>query len=176
MRTLLNVLLLLGLAASTSPAQQLCAPPAGALGGNLDSDDGATLRTRFATSLAGRVTSADGAELLLGLGSGGCEDGAIATAVGPGAVPPPRTNRLLPIAPNPFNPRAEVRFELGRRGEVRIEVFDVSGRLVRNVVEGVLDAGMHVRTLDGEGLASGVYHVRMRTTDGIRARSVVLLK
>ena len=69
------------------------------------------------------------------------------------------------IYPNPFNPMATVRYSLAARGPVRIAVFDVAGRLVRTLVDGVQDAGWHSLAWDGrsdqgEELASAVYFVR----------------
>lgn len=54
------------------------------------------------------------------------------------------------------------------RMEASLEVFDVSGRLVREVFRGILDAGLHerlwdARTADGQPASAGTYFVRLRT-------------
>jgi hypothetical protein len=59
-------------------------------------------------------------------------------------------------APNPFNPRTTVRFELPRSGRATLELFDVRGRLVTTLVDADLAAGRHEvvwRGADAEGRA-----------------------
>ena len=68
----------------------------------------------------------------------------------------------MTAAPNPFNPRTEIRFTLPAGGEVELTVFDVRGRAVRTLVSETLSAGPHAVTWDGRdrtGRAqpSGVY-------------------
>ncbi|MCX5752902.1 MAG: C25 family cysteine peptidase [Candidatus Krumholzibacteria bacterium] len=77
-------------------------------------------------------------------------------------------NRLEPAYPNPFNPRAIIPFELAARGEVEMKIFDVSGRLVRTLVERVYERGRHAAIWDGKdnrgaAVASGIYFCRFRT-------------
>lgn len=84
-------------------------------------------------------------------------------------------------APNPFNPVTRIPFELVRGGRVALEVFDVAGRRVRAVVDGVLPAGLHEASWDGRDdagreVASGVYFYRMRTQGNSETRRMVLLK
>jgi len=83
----------------------------------------------------------------------------------------PRITRLLPNFPNPFAAGTIIRFELDRTGPVTVSVFDLSGRRVRTVADGVLEGGIHEVLWNGEddlGLASsaGVYFVRMTTPSG----------
>lgn len=88
--------------------------------------------------------------------------------------------RSLRITPNPFNPEAVVSFAISRSGPLRADLFDVHGRRVRSVIDGVLPAGPHVVTLGtregGSGLASGVYFFRLISPDGIMTRRVVVAK
>lgn len=69
-------------------------------------------------------------------------------------------------APNPFNPRTTIAFELARPGHVRLEIFDVRGRRLRGLVNAPLPAGSHRVVWDGRlqhgaGAASGTYWVRL---------------
>ncbi len=70
-------------------------------------------------------------------------------------------------APNPFNPRTEVRWVLDRESSVSLRVFDLSGRLVQTMLPPtVLNAGPHTATWDGSGddmrpRPSGVYLLRL---------------
>jgi hypothetical protein len=93
--------------------------------------------------------------------------------------------RLLPNAPNPFNPATELRFALAEAGEAALNVYDLQGRLVRAFPAAPFAAGAHAVTWDGRDaagrdVASGVYRVVLSARVGgdlVReARSVVLAK
>ena len=86
----------------------------------------------------------------------------------------PRT-RLHQSVPNPTAGSATVTFDLARASEVRLVVFDMLGREVVTLVEGRREAGRHEVTIQGEGLAPGVYFYRL-AADGtsITRRMVVL--
>ena len=71
---------------------------------------------------------------------------AVITAA-PGDVP--AVTRLVGNAPNPFNPQTTIAFDLARAQSVRLEVFDLRGRLVRRLQDGVLAAGRHEVRWDG---------------------------
>lgn len=95
--------------------------------------------------------------------------------------PDVRSFALHQNAPNPFNPATTISFELSQPSDVRIEIFDLSGRLVSVVAEGELPAGEHEVTwtgLDAEGraVASGVYFCAMRSGGFEGRRKMVLLK
>ena len=63
--------------------------------------------------------------------------------------------------PNPFNSRATVEFSLTQAGEVRLTVYDVTGREVQKLVNGYLSPGNHSAVWDAQGIASGVYFVQL---------------
>jgi hypothetical protein len=91
----------------------------------------------------------------------------------------PAATRLVGNAPNPFNPQTVVRFELRRAGPVRLDLFDLRGRLVRRLVTADLPAGRHAATWDGRdgngrGLASGVYVCRLHA-DGVQQQLKLML-
>jgi hypothetical protein len=104
----------------------------------------------------------------------------LAPATGVGNAGAPRVARLLPAAPNPFNPRTTLAFDLPRAGAARLEIYAVDGRLVTTLVDGPLPAGRHIAVWDGRDdsgndVASGVYFARLRAggTES-RARLVLL--
>jgi hypothetical protein len=78
--------------------------------------------------------------------------------------------------PNPFASAARLEFTLSSEQTVRIEVYDVAGRRVRTVLEGRRPAGVHAFTLDGRGLASGVYFVKASTPSASRVQKVILAR
>jgi hypothetical protein len=101
-----------------------------------------------------------------------------------GTPPPgglPAVSRLVAIVPNPFNPRAEVRFDLAAAGPVELEIYDALGRRVRTLQRAWVPAGSGVEIWDGtdsEGreAASGVYFVRLKAGRETSWRKGVLLR
>jgi len=83
---------------------------------------------------------------------------------------PANTTRLLGASPNPFNPQTTVRFELDRPQEVRLVIYDVSGRRVKVLADGPFATGQQAvpwlgRDEDGRAVASGIYFARLSTRD-----------
>lgn len=82
----------------------------------------------------------------------------------------------LRVEPNPFNPKTSIRYELPRAGFVSIRLFDAAGRRVARVFEGVQPAGNYALPFDGEGFASGVYHVVINGPQGQETQRLALVK
>lgn len=78
--------------------------------------------------------------------------------------------------PNPFNPSTTIAFELSSASKVRVSIYDLQGRMVENLLEGVLDAGSHAVAFDGAAHASGVYFCRLQTAAEAKTIKMVLLK
>jgi len=94
---------------------------------------------------------------------------------------PALTTRLLPNVPNPFNPMTEIRFELARPQRTRVAVYDVTGRLVKVLADGRLEAGAHIRIWQGRDsgdrqVPSGAYYVRLETDSTVDHHKIMLLK
>ena len=89
--------------------------------------------------------------------------------------------RLLQNAPNPFNPTTAIAYEVGTPGRVRLHVFDVSGRLVRTLVERDMPSGSHLARWDGRddqgrAVGSGRYFYRLRVGSKILTRDMTLVR
>jgi len=97
-------------------------------------------------------------------------------AVPPGAASPPDRFELADTWPNPFHRSLAVAFDLPGPASVKLELYDVSGRRVRSVVEARVGAGRNLRVLDATGLHSGVYLLRIESQGRVRTRRVVMLK
>lgn len=86
------------------------------------------------------------------------------------------------VAPNPFNPFTTLSFETPGGGPVHLLIFDLAGRLVRDVTHGRPFApGYHDVVIDGRDragrrLASGVYFYRLSTKEGSVTGRLVLLE
>jgi hypothetical protein len=73
--------------------------------------------------------------------------------------------------PNPFNPSTSIALALDQGRDVRLEIYDARGRLVRVLHDGALSAGRHELVWDGRdgtgrSAASGVYLARVAGQDG----------
>jgi len=66
--------------------------------------------------------------------------------------------RLLQNYPNPFNVSTTISFCIGNRACVKLEVFDVLGKEVVILVDGVMDEGEHSVVFDAKDLPNGVYY------------------
>jgi len=99
----------------------------------------------------------------------------------------PGTPEVLPTEfslaqnyPNPFNPETTIPFALPVRANVKLSVFDLLGREVATLVNGMMDAGSHAVNWNASDLSSGVYFYRLDAQAGEASfnstRKVVLMK
>jgi hypothetical protein len=83
---------------------------------------------------------------------------------------------LEEIYPNPFNGFARITFALPGAGQVRVKLFDLTGREVSLVAEGRFAAGTNHLTIDAGSLPAGVYLVKAETNGWSAVRKAVLVK
>ena len=79
----------------------------------------------------------------------------------------PQGEKSLTSYPNPFNPSTVISYQLsgeGTRYNVSLKVYDMLGREVAVLVEGMKDAGYYKATFDASRLASGIYFARLVAT------------
>lgn len=93
----------------------------------------------------------------------------------------PRTFALRQNVPNPFNPVTVIQYQLPSEARVKIDVFNIAGRLVTTLVDEEQDAGVKAVTWDGtnaegEKVASGIYMYRMQAGEHMSRKMMVLLK
>lgn len=77
---------------------------------------------------------------------------------------PPQQFALKQNYPNPFNPSTTIIYDLSLGSRVELDVYDVLGRLVRTLVDGIEAPGKKEVKFYGTGLASGVYFYRLSVT------------
>jgi hypothetical protein len=87
----------------------------------------------------------------------------------------------LQTYPNPANPRVMVAFEMPAPGRARLEVFDTRGRHVRTLIDERLAAGPLELAWDGvdtrgRAVATGVYHVVLSHSQGVRNSRVTIIR
>ena len=94
----------------------------------------------------------------------------------------PAVSKLHQNVPNPFNPTTTIKFDLAHDGQVRLQIFDVAGHLVRTLVNGTLTRGYNQAVtwngLDegGRRVPSGVYFYQLVTDDLTATNKMVMLK
>jgi len=93
-----------------------------------------------------------------------------------------RSYELKQNYPNPFNPSTTIEYQLPHDGHVLIDVYDLQGRRIRNLVDRAELNGQHNvvwdgRNINGQDVASGVYFYRYVVNGILReTKSAVLLK
>ncbi|MFB0516613.1 MAG: glycosyl hydrolase 53 family protein [Candidatus Neomarinimicrobiota bacterium] len=88
---------------------------------------------------------------------------------------------LMPVYPNPFNTSTVVTYQIPDRSYLAISVYDLQGRLVRQLDSGIKEPGTHTLSWNGEdsngvGVASGVYYLVLKTGGSSFTRKMVLLR
>ncbi|MDP8229152.1 MAG: T9SS type A sorting domain-containing protein [Candidatus Electryoneaceae bacterium] len=83
---------------------------------------------------------------------------------------------LYPPAPNPFNSQTTVRYALPTAGQVRLDLYDITGRLVTTMVNRYLTVGEHSTVINGNDMTSGIYIVRMVADGETYTRKIFLVK
>ncbi len=93
----------------------------------------------------------------------------------------PATFTLEQNYPNPFNGRTTIRFGLKEGGPITLQIYDLTGRKVRTVLEGTLEPGWYEPSWDGTDergnhVASGLYIYRLKTPVGNLQRKLLLIR
>jgi len=99
------------------------------------------------------------------------------TAVDPENGSLPSEFKLYAAYPNPFNPVATIRFDVGEAShESTLRIFDISGRNVATLISGHLESGTYEVKWDARGFASGVYFSELISGQNRHTQKMVLLK
>ena len=98
----------------------------------------------------------------------------------------PQDTLLAQNFPNPFNPETWIPYQLSKATEVKIDIYDISGHLVRSLNLGWQPVGAYMtpssaaywdgKNAVGERVASGIYFYTLQTSDFAATRRMVILK
>ena len=102
--------------------------------------------------------------------------GATARATAEIEIPAPEQFMLEANAPNPFRGQTTIRFSLPDRQHVYLDVYDILGRRIRQLVNATLPAGQHDAVFDARGTSSGVYFYRIRAGGYTETRKMVVVQ
>ncbi|MEP2012094.1 MAG: cadherin domain-containing protein [Balneola sp.] len=78
--------------------------------------------------------------------------------------------------PNPFNPATTINYALTKDANVRLEVYDILGRLITTLVNDKQKAGWHKVRFDGSAFSSGVYFYRLHAGKDFKLGKMTLIK
>lgn len=88
----------------------------------------------------------------------------------------PNEITLFQNYPNPFNPSTIISYQLPVSGLVKLDVFDMLGRKVANLVDGRIPAGLHEVTFNAQGLSSGMYFYRLEANGVTETKRLTIIK
>ena len=88
----------------------------------------------------------------------------------------PEVSKLLSTFPNPFLDQITIVYQVSRREEVEIFIFDVLGQLVKTLVKEKKNIGVYQVEWHGEEVASGSYYCTMKTSAKMGTKKIKLIK
>lgn len=93
----------------------------------------------------------------------------------------PNQFRLHQNIPNPFNPETSISYSIPVEGRVTMKIFDVLGKEITVLVDGLESAGYHrviwnSRDSDGNRVPSGVYIYRLTSGSHVEQKKMILIK
>lgn len=78
--------------------------------------------------------------------------------------------------PNPFNPSTMIEFDMPAKANVNISVYNISGQLVRTLVDGEMEAGVHQVQFNAGTLTSGMYFYRITSDNFTEMKRMTYIK
>jgi hypothetical protein len=78
--------------------------------------------------------------------------------------------------PNPFNPVTKIEYSIPQTVFVSVKVFDISGKEVNVLVNGIKQAGVYSISFDASSLASGIYFYKIESGSFTETKKMVLVK
>jgi hypothetical protein len=78
--------------------------------------------------------------------------------------------------PNPFNPSTKIKFQIPKKGFVKLTVFNVLGKDIQVLVSRELSPGIYEVDFVGSDLPSGVYYYKLETEEFTQSKKMVLIK
>jgi hypothetical protein len=94
----------------------------------------------------------------------------------PGSTPDVERVELLQNYPNPFNGNTLITYTIPEATVVDLDLYNVRGQHVKNLVHGIVHPGIHYVTLSSAGLPSGIYIYRLKAGYEVRSRRLLIIK
>ncbi|MEW6027788.1 MAG: T9SS type A sorting domain-containing protein, partial [Planctomycetota bacterium] len=83
--------------------------------------------------------------------------------------------------PNPFNNRTTVDYQIPKTGMVTLKVYNISGQVIKVLVNSIQQGGSHSAKWDGKDdqgreISSGIYFTRLTTDNSTRTNKITLIR
>ena len=88
----------------------------------------------------------------------------------------PESFELTAVYPNPFNNSLRIGFSIMNDAEVRLAIYDLSGRFVEEIGRGHLKSGRYTKVWNATSISAGTYLIRLETAERSITRKVALIK
>jgi serine protease len=88
----------------------------------------------------------------------------------------PSEYKLLQNYPNPFNPTTKVVVDIPKRSNVKLTVYDVSGKEIATLINENKEAGSYTYVFDASPLSSGIYFYKLKAGDFTDTKKMILVK
>jgi hypothetical protein len=88
----------------------------------------------------------------------------------------PSEYRLFDAYPNPFNPETKISFQLPKIEFVKLEIFDITGKLIKTLLKKSLNSGKYSISWNAANKSSGVYFYRLTAGGFTGTKKLILLK
>ena len=88
----------------------------------------------------------------------------------------PEQYKLEQNYPNPFNPITVISYSIPNTANVKIKIFDITGREIRQLINEVKEAGRYEIKFDGSNLATGIYFYKLESGSFVSTKRMVLIK
>jgi hypothetical protein len=88
----------------------------------------------------------------------------------------PEEIKLYPSYPNPFNPKTTISVSIINTALIKVNIYDVNGRLVDNLYDSIIAPGHHQLAWHATNKPSGIYFVLLESAGQIKTQKLVLMK
>ncbi len=78
--------------------------------------------------------------------------------------------------PNPFNPTTNIKFEIPQSDFINLSVYDLNGKLIEEIVNENISAGIYEVKFSGKNLSSGIYFYRLKSSKSVLTNKMILIK
>jgi len=88
----------------------------------------------------------------------------------------PMEFKLQQNYPNPFNPTTTISYQLYKKSNVQLTIYDITGREIKTLINQNQTSGQHSTNFDASGLASGIYIYNLKAGNFEQSRKMLLLR
>ena len=88
----------------------------------------------------------------------------------------PQNFEITQIYPNPFNPITTIQYILIQNTNIQVLVYDIQGRVITTLIDGIQTAGNHSIMWDASKFSSGIYFLNMSSGKISKTKQLVLMK